>query len=204
VIDMGPSDQLTVMDALAATDYLLIPTMPDKWSVERIAPVLEEVAVMQQVSPVKVLGVVTVMKRYYFGGMRKAKSVQVGETVLESSYSDLLLRDSNGKTVDFAYDETWPNSQWLTQNLLCTPERLETTHVGTRPAAQRSNDRTAARHGRPVTDHPGRDGSICSSYPDRAGSVHPGTGRGIERGEGGRVHDHHPKRRRDASRHPVP
>lgn len=118
VIDMGPSDQLATIAGLAASDYLLIPTQTDYLSVSRIAPVLEEVTVTRQVQPLTILGIVTVMTRYYFGRLRKSKSVVVGEEFLRANYADLLLRDDKGEAVDIPYDEAWRNAMWTGQNVL--------------------------------------------------------------------------------------
>lgn len=118
VIDMGPSDQLATIAGLAASDYLLMPTQTDYLSVSRIAPVLEEVTVTRQVQPLTILGIVTVMTRYYFGRLRKSKSVVVGEEFLRANYADLLLRDDKGEAVDIPYDEAWRNAMWAGQNVL--------------------------------------------------------------------------------------
>lgn len=118
VVDMGPSDQLATIAGLVASDYLLIPTQTDFLSVSRIAAVLEEVEVARQVQPVSILGIVTVMTRYYFGRLRKSKSVVVGEEFLQANYAHLLLRDGDDKPVDLPYDEAWRNAMWSGQNVL--------------------------------------------------------------------------------------
>lgn len=118
VIDMGPSDQLATIAGLVASDYLLIPTQTDFLSVSRIAPALEEVTVARQAQPIAILGIVTVMTRYYFGRLRKSKSVQVGEEFLNANYAALLLRDEDGKPIDLPYDEAWRNAMWAGQNVL--------------------------------------------------------------------------------------
>lgn len=118
VIDMGPSDQLATIAGLVASDYLLIPTQTDFLSVSRIAPALEEVTVARQAQPINILGIVTVMTRYYFGRLRKSKSVQVGEEFLNANYADLLLRDDKGEPIDLPYDEAWRNAMWSGQNVL--------------------------------------------------------------------------------------
>lgn len=123
IMDMGPSDQVAALAGLAATEAVLIPTLTDFLSVSRIAPVLEEIAVAQQVQPeLRVMGIVSVMSRYYFGRLRKSKSVQAGETFLANNYGDLLLRDVDGKPVDIPYDEAWRNAMWMGENLLASPE----------------------------------------------------------------------------------
>lgn len=118
VMDMGPSDQVAALAGLVATDELIIPTMTDFLSVSRIAPVLEEVEVARQVQPdLAVMGIVTVMSRYYFGRLRKAQNVQVGEQYLAANYDTLLLRDGKG-VIDIPYDEAWRNVMWAGQNIL--------------------------------------------------------------------------------------
>lgn len=118
VIDMGPSDQLATIAGLVASDYLLIPTQTDFLSVSRIAPALEEVTVARQAQPINIIGIVTVQTRYYFGRLRKSKSVQVGEEFIRANYDDLLLRDDKGEPIDIPYDEAWRNAMWSGQNVL--------------------------------------------------------------------------------------
>jgi len=120
VMDMGPSDQMAALAGLVATDALVVPTTSDFLSVARIATVMDEVEVARQVQPVAVLGIVQVMTRYYFGRLRKSKTVQVGEEFLRVNYNDLLLRDTKGNTVDIPYDEAWRNVMWAGQSVLAT------------------------------------------------------------------------------------
>ncbi len=120
VMDMEPSDQMAALAGLVATDALVVPTTSDFLSVARIATVMDEVEVARQVQPVAVLGIVQVMTRYYFGRLRKSKTVQVGEEFLRVNYNDLLLRDTKGNTVDIPYDEAWRNVMWAGQSVLAT------------------------------------------------------------------------------------
>lgn len=118
IMDMGPADQVSAIAGLVATDELIIPTMADFLSVSRIASVLEEVEVARQAKPdLRVLGIVPVMTRYYFGGLRKSRNVQVGEEFLNANYADLLLSDSRGM-IDIPYNEAWRNVMWAGQSLL--------------------------------------------------------------------------------------
>jgi len=122
VMDMGPSDQVAALAGLVATDALLIPTTSDFLSVSRIAAVMEEVDVARQAQPLSVLGIVQVMTRYYFGRLRKSKTVQVGEEYLCTNYGDLLLRDDRG-VIDLPYDEAWRNMMWAGQSVLGTENK---------------------------------------------------------------------------------
>jgi len=122
VMDMGPSDQVAALAGLVATDALLIPTTSDFLSVSRIAAVMEEVEVARQAQPLSVLGIVQVMTRYYFGRLRKSKTVQVGEEYLRTNYGDLLLRDDRG-VIDLPYDEAWRNMMWAGQSVLGTENK---------------------------------------------------------------------------------
>ncbi len=117
LMDMGPSDQISALAGLAATDWLLIPTTMDFLSVERIAPVLDEVEVARQVQPIDIIGIVPMMTNYYFGGLRKSQTVQVGERYLETNYGDLILKDSAG-LVDLPYHEDIRKVMWAGQSLL--------------------------------------------------------------------------------------
>jgi hypothetical protein len=97
--------------------------MTDYLSVSRIAPVIEEVEVARQVKPeLSILGIVTVMSRYYFGRLRKSKNVQVGEDFLLKTYGDLLLRDDKNDPVDIPYAEEWRNVMWAGENLLASSD----------------------------------------------------------------------------------
>ncbi len=118
LIDMGPSDQVTALAGLAATDRLLIPTTMDYLSVTSIAPVLDEVAVAGQVSPsLAVLGIVPMMTRYYFGGLRKSQNVQAGEAFLMANYGELVLREGKAM-LDFPYHEEVHKATWAGISLL--------------------------------------------------------------------------------------
>ena len=111
LLDMGPSDQVSALAGLVATDYLIMPTTMDYLSVERIAPVLDEVEVARQVQDITVMGVVPMMTRYYFGGLRKAHNLQAGEQYLQANYEALLLKDSGGM-IDFPYAEDVRKVMW--------------------------------------------------------------------------------------------
>lgn len=118
ILDMGPSDQIAALAGLVATDWLLIPTTHDYLSVSRIATVLDEVAVAQQVNPdLAILGIVQVMTKYFFSLLRKSKTMVVGEQFLEQNYEPLLLRDSRGP-IDLPYDEAWRETMWAGRSLL--------------------------------------------------------------------------------------
>jgi len=118
LIDMGPSDQVTALAGLAATDRLLIPTTMDYLSVTSIAPVLDEVAVAEQVNPsLAVLGIVPMMTRYYFGGLRKSQNVQAGEEFLMANYGELVLREARAM-LDFPYHEEVHKATWAGISLL--------------------------------------------------------------------------------------
>lgn len=110
LIDMGPSDQITALAGLVATDHLIMPTTMDYLSVERIAPVLEEVEVAQQIQPITITGIVPMMTNYYFGGLRKSQTVQAGEQYL-TTYDNLLLKDGRG-LVDLPYHEDIRKVMW--------------------------------------------------------------------------------------------
>lgn len=116
LIDMGPSDQVSALAGLVATDALIIPTLMDLWSVERVAAVMEEVAVAQQAQAVRVAGIIPTMTRYYFGRLRKSQAMQAGETYLKANY-DELLRDGNG-TVDLPYHEDFRKAAWVGETVL--------------------------------------------------------------------------------------
>lgn len=119
IMDMGPSDQMTAIAGLVATDELLVPTTMDYLSVQRIAAVLEEVDVARTVHPaLRLMGIVPVMTRYYFGGLRTSKNVQAGQALLEAAYSDLLLRDHKGRPIDLPYHEDWNNVRWIGESVL--------------------------------------------------------------------------------------
>jgi cellulose biosynthesis protein BcsQ len=117
LMDMGPSDQVSALAGLTATDWLLIPTTMDFLSVERIAPVLDEVEVARQVQALDIVGIVPMMTNYYFGGLRKSQTVQAGEKYLEANYSALVLKDSAG-LVDLPYHEDIRKVMWAGQSLL--------------------------------------------------------------------------------------
>ena len=110
LIDMGPSDQITALAGLVVTDYLVMPTTMDYLSVERIAPVLDEVEVARTVQAISIVGIVPMMTNYFFGGLRKSQTVQAGEKYL-SSYDDLLLKDERGM-VDLPYHEDIRKAMW--------------------------------------------------------------------------------------------
>ena len=118
LIDMGPSDQVTALAGLVATDRLLIPTTMDYLSVTSIAPVIDEVDVVQQVNPaLEVLGIVPMMTRYYFGGLRKSQNVQAGEEFLMANYGELVLREGKAM-LDFPYHEEVNKATWAGISLL--------------------------------------------------------------------------------------
>lgn len=118
LIDMGPSDQVTALAGLVATDRLLIPTTMDYLSVTSIAPVMDEVEVVRQVNPsLEVLGIVPMMTRYYFGGLRKSQNVQAGEEFLMATYGELVLRDGKAM-LDFPYHEEVNKATWAGISLL--------------------------------------------------------------------------------------
>ena len=75
LVDMGPSDQVTALAGLAATDRLLIPTTMDYLSVTSIAPVMDEVAVARQIHPaLAVLGIVPMMSATTSAGCARART----------------------------------------------------------------------------------------------------------------------------------
>ncbi len=118
LVDMGPSDQVTALAGLAATDRLLIPTTMDYLSVTSIAPVMDEVAVARQIHPaLAVLGIVPMMTRYYFGGLRKSQNVQAGEEFLLATYGELVLREGKAM-LDFPYHEEVHKAMWAGLSLL--------------------------------------------------------------------------------------
>jgi chromosome partitioning protein len=118
LMDMGPSDQVAALAGLVATDYLIIPTTMDYLAVTSIAPVMEEVDVAREVNPgLEVLGIVPMMTRYYFGGLRKSQTVQVGEEFLNANYGDSLLRDGKA-LLEFPYSEEVPKAMWAGVSLL--------------------------------------------------------------------------------------
>ncbi len=119
VVDMGPSDQITALAGLVATDELIIPTTMDYLSVARIPSVMEEIEVARQIHPdLRVLGILPVMTRTYFGGLRVARNVQAGKQMLEASYGQLLFRDGKDRLVDIAYHEHWNDVRWTGESVL--------------------------------------------------------------------------------------
>ncbi len=118
LLDMGPSDQVSALAGLVATDFLIMPTTMDFLSVERIAPVLDEVEVARQVQEIEIVGIVPMMSNYYFGGLRKSQTVQAGEQYLAEYYDDLLLRDAPGKMIDLPYHEDVRKVMWAGVSLL--------------------------------------------------------------------------------------
>src|SRR5690606_35955225 len=119
IIDMGPSEQVAALAGLFATDALLVPSTMDYLSVQRIPFVLEEVDVVHaEGHSVDILGIVQVMTRYYFGGLRTSKNVQAGRELLTASYDDLLLRDRKEKAIDIPYSEDWNNVRWIGESVL--------------------------------------------------------------------------------------
>lgn len=122
ILDMGPSDQLTALAGLEATDWLLVPTTADRLSVERIAAVEDEVAVARETNPgLRYLGIVQTMTRYYFGGLRTSRNVKYGRDLLETVYDDRLLKDRKGEAVELPYDEGWPAARWAGTSVLMGP-----------------------------------------------------------------------------------
>lgn len=111
LIDMGPSDQISALAGLVVTDYLIIPTTMDFLSVERIAPVLDEVEVARQVQPIGLVGIVPMMTNYFFGGLRKSQTVQAGEQYLAARFDHLRLNDEAGM-VDLPYHEDIRKAMW--------------------------------------------------------------------------------------------
>lgn len=119
VVDMGPSDQITALAGLVATDHLVIPTTMDYLSVARIAPVMEEIEVARDIHPeLEILGILPVMTRYYFGGLRVAKNVQAGQQMLNALYGPLLFKDGRDRPVDIPYHEDWNNVRWTGESVL--------------------------------------------------------------------------------------
>jgi len=112
IIDMGPSDQVAAIAALAASDWLLIPTDTEYLSLTRIQSVLAELAVAQRVHDVNVLGIVPTKAVYHFGRLRQSKSLVATWEYLKTHYNDLLLCDDQGP-IDLPYDEDWKNAVWL-------------------------------------------------------------------------------------------
>lgn len=119
LIDMGPSDQVSAIAGLVASDHVLIPTTADYLSVSRIVSVLDEIDVARQAQPhLDVLGIVPVMANYYFGKLRASKSFQTGMSFLEESYGELLLKDDSGHRLDIPYNEAWRDVMWAGLSLL--------------------------------------------------------------------------------------
>ena len=148
ILDMGPSEQVAALAGLVATDALLIPTTMDYLSVQRIPFVLEELDVARDVKPeIDLLGIVPVMTRYYFGGLRTSRNVQAGRELLHSSYADLLLRDHKGKPIDIPYSEDWNNVRWTGESVLTAD-----VGKGTRESALRFARAVAERIGLEVSE----------------------------------------------------
>ncbi|MBN1964883.1 MAG: ParA family protein [Anaerolineae bacterium] len=113
LMDMGPSDQVAALAGLVATDHLIIPTTMDFLSVERIAPVLIEVEVAQDIKPdLGVLGLIPMMTRSYFGGLRRSRNFQAGERYLRTNYDELLLKGSRGAMIELPYHEAIRQVMW--------------------------------------------------------------------------------------------
>jgi chromosome partitioning protein len=148
LIDMGPSDQVMAIAGLMAADAVLIPTTVDYLSVVRIVSVLEEIDVVRDIRPeLEVLGIVPTMTKYYFGGLRPAKNVQVGKQMLDETYGDLLLTDSKGRTIDLPEHDDWKNAQWAGRSVLTMD-----VHRGVRESALRFARTIAARMGLPENE----------------------------------------------------
>jgi len=74
--------------------------------------------VVQQVNPaLEVLGIVPMMTRYYFGGLRKSQNVQAGEEFLMANYGELVLREGKAM-LDFPYHEEVNKATWAGISLL--------------------------------------------------------------------------------------
>lgn len=148
ILDMGPSEQVAALAGLFATDALLIPSTMDYLSVQRIPFVLEEVEVVRDEGhALDLLGIVQVMTRYYFGGLRTSKNVQAGRALLDASYDDLLLRDHKGRPLDIPYNEDWNNVRWIGESVLTAD-----VSKGTRESALRFARTVAERIGVVVSE----------------------------------------------------
>lgn len=113
LIDMGPSDQKVAMAALVETDYVLIPTDCEWLSLQRIEPVLKELALARRVKEdVELIGIVPVKAEYHFGRLRQSKTLAATLAWLEQNFSNWLLRDRRG-IVDIPFDEEWKNAIWI-------------------------------------------------------------------------------------------
>jgi len=64
-----------------------------------------------------VLGIVPMMTRYYFGGLRKSQNVQAGEEFLMANYGELVLREGKAM-LDFPYHEEVHKATWAGLSLL--------------------------------------------------------------------------------------
>ena len=103
------------VDILAALAPVAVPRLAGHAD---FAPVMDEVAVAQQVHPeLAVLGIVPMMTRYYFEGLRKSQNVQAGEEFLKATYGELVLRDGKAM-LDFPYHEEVHKAMWAGVSLL--------------------------------------------------------------------------------------
>ncbi|HML21831.1 MAG TPA: ParA family protein [Aggregatilinea sp.] len=119
LLDMGPSNQVTTLAALDATDYLVLPTLMDRSSVERTAVVLDEVEVAREVnSALSIIGIIPTMTMYYFGGLRTSPNVKAGRELLETAYSEYLLRNKKGGILELPYSEDYTRARWAGTNIL--------------------------------------------------------------------------------------
>lgn len=122
ILDMGPSDQRAVIGALAVTDYVLIPTTLDELSVRQLIPTLQLIAVTREaVNPsLDVLGILPVLTRTFFGGLRASNNTQVGREFLTENHDSLLLRSGN-EPVEIEDREDWRDAVRLGYSIFNTP-----------------------------------------------------------------------------------
>lgn len=119
LVDMGPSNQITALAAMNATDYLLLPTTMDLMSAQKADPVFDEIAeAWEDNANLSVLGILPTMTMYYFGGIRTSPNVKAGRELLETSYGDYLLKDRRGNYLELPYSEDFTRARWAGTNIL--------------------------------------------------------------------------------------
>lgn len=119
IVDMGPSNQVTALAALNATDYLLLPTTMDLMSAQRADPVFDEITAAWEDNPdLQVLGILPTMTMYYFGGLRTSPNVKAGREFLEAAYGEFLLKDRKGSYLEIPYSEDYTRARWAGTNIL--------------------------------------------------------------------------------------
>lgn len=113
VIDLGPSNRTLTGAVLAATDFLLVPTVCDYLSVSQIASVFDEVALYREVNPrLELLGIVPMMVEHYPGLIaRKSNNYRAGMELLQSTYADWLLPEVPKRNA-------WQDVMWTGHTIL--------------------------------------------------------------------------------------